>query len=72
MKITYDRRSDSLSVILKEGVAVAEGDEDKPGVILDNDEHGGLARKSRFSAHRVGSRTLVRSSARRPEPRTGL
>ena len=42
MKIAYDRKTDSLSVILKEGVAVAESDEDKPGVILDYDEHGDL------------------------------
>lgn len=42
MKIAHDRATDSLSVILKEGVAVAESDEDKPGVILDTDEDGGL------------------------------
>jgi uncharacterized protein YuzE len=42
MKIAYDRKTDSLSVILKEGVAVAESDEDKPGVILDYDENGDL------------------------------
>ena len=42
MKIAYDWRTDSLSVILKEGVAVAESDEDKAGVILDYDEHGDL------------------------------
>ncbi|MGC2787267.1 MAG: DUF2283 domain-containing protein [Roseiarcus sp.] len=42
MKIAYDRQTDSLSVILKEGVAVAESGEDRPGVILDYDEHGDL------------------------------
>lgn len=42
MKIAYDQKTDSLSVILKEGVAVAESDEDKPGVILDYDEDGDL------------------------------
>ena len=42
MKVTYDPRTDSLTVILKEGVAVAESDEDKSGVILDYDEHGDL------------------------------
>jgi uncharacterized protein YuzE len=42
MKVAYDQRTDSLSVILKEGVKVAESDEDKPGVILDYDEHGDL------------------------------
>ena len=42
MKVTYAPRTDSLTVILKEGVAIAESDEDKPGVILDYDEHGNL------------------------------
>lgn len=42
MKATYDLRTDSLTVILKENAAIAESDEDKPGVILDYDEHGNL------------------------------
>lgn len=42
MKVTYDRQTDTLSVILKDDVAVAESDEDKPGVILDYDERGDL------------------------------
>ncbi len=42
MKVAYDPRTDTLSVILKENTPVAESDEDKPGVILDYDEHGNL------------------------------
>jgi uncharacterized protein YuzE len=42
MKVVYDRRTDTLSVLLREGSAVAESDEDKPGVILDYDDQGNL------------------------------
>ncbi len=42
MKVAYDPRTDTLTVILKENVRVTESDEDKPGVILDYDEGGQL------------------------------
>ena len=42
MKVSYDPRTDTLSVILKERVSVAESNEDKPGVILDYDQAGNL------------------------------
>ena len=42
MKATYDARTDTLSIILKSDVEVAESDEDKPGVILDYDADGNL------------------------------
>ena len=42
MKVTYDPKTDTLSVIFKEESIVAESDEDKPGVILDYDSQGDL------------------------------
>jgi uncharacterized protein YuzE len=42
MKVIYDIRTDTLSIVLRMDAAVAESDEDKPGVILDYDEHGNL------------------------------
>lgn len=42
MKVTYDEHTDTLTVVLRDGVQVAESDEDKPGVVLDYDEQGNL------------------------------
>ena len=60
MKVTYDPKTDSLSVILKDATPVVESDEDKPGVILDYDREGNLvsleildASKRVTDAHKV-------------------
>jgi uncharacterized protein YuzE len=42
MKVNYDPRADTLSVILKDDARVVESDEDRPGVILDYDDRGDL------------------------------
>ena len=42
MKVRYDRKTDTLSMVLRDNVKVVESDEDKPGVILDYDKDGNL------------------------------
>lgn len=42
MRVIYDPRTDTLSVILREDAPVAESDEERQGVILDYDAQGNL------------------------------
>jgi YD repeat-containing protein len=42
MKVSYDPATDTLTVILKQGVTIAESDEDRAGTILDYDAAGNL------------------------------
>ena len=41
MKVTYDQEVDILRIVLND-VEVEESDEDKPGVIIDYDDHGNV------------------------------
>ena len=42
MKVAYDPRTDTLSVILRDDADVVTSDEHKPGVILDYDAESNL------------------------------
>ena len=42
MKVAYDPRTDTLTVVLREGIHVAESDEERSGVILEYDAAGNL------------------------------
>ena len=42
MKAAYDAKTDTLVIVLRPGAAVAESDEEKPGVIIDYDDQGNL------------------------------
>jgi len=42
MKVNDDPKTDTLTVILKDGVRITESDEHKTGIVLDFDEAGDL------------------------------
>ena len=54
MKVSYDPRTDTLSMILKDNATITESDEEKPGIILDYDARGDLVSLEILDAsHRV-------------------
>ena len=42
VRINYDTEADTLRPILKENASVTESDEEKPGIVLDNDGQADL------------------------------
>jgi len=42
MKVSYDPKTDTLTVIFMDKSKVSESDEDKPGIVLDYDQDGNL------------------------------
>ena len=50
MKVSYEPRTGTPSVILKGNACIAESDEDKPGAILDYDDRGDLVSLEIFDA----------------------
>ena len=60
MKVSYDQRTDSLTVVFKEEARVALSDDGKPGALLDYDEAGVLvAIEILVAARRVSEATRV-------------
>jgi len=55
MKVIYDTRTDTLSIILKDA-AVFESDEEKKGVILDFDEKGDVVSLEILDAKNRGTK----------------
>ena len=66
MEIIYDRQTDTLTLIFREG-AVVESDERKPGIILDFDAEGNLLAVEILDASRMGMPQRIEYEVMLPE-----
>ncbi len=55
MNVSYDARTDTLTMVFKEGVAIAESDEKRPGIVLDFDARGDLVSLEILDASKRGT-----------------
>jgi len=53
VKATYDRRTDTVSIVFRPGVAVESSEEVRPGVVLDFDHRGCVVSLEILDASRV-------------------
>ena len=53
MKASYDRRSDTLSIIFRPGIPVEVSEEVRPGIVLDFDDGGRVVSLEILDASRV-------------------
>lgn len=42
MKVTFDQRTDTVTILFRDGAQIAESEDNKPGFILDYDDDGNL------------------------------
>src|ERR1043166_1629234 len=73
MRVVYDKKRDTLTVLLKERARVAGSDEDKPGNVLDYDASGDLISLAILDALRrvTDARKVDFSRDERPETSIG-
>ncbi len=68
MKVSYDQRTDSLTVVFKDAAEVVVSDDGKPGAILDFDGAGDLVAIEILDAsRRVSEATRVDFRVIKPE-----
>jgi len=53
VKASYDRRTDTVSIVFRPGVAVESSEEVRPGVVMDFDDRGRVVSLEILDASRV-------------------
>jgi uncharacterized protein YuzE len=67
MKVNYDQATDTLTIVLRDDVAIVESDSDRSGVVLDYDSEGGLVSLEILGASRVTDARRIEYEASEPD-----